>query len=304
MKKVNLLSRIHAKFALVAVALTSTFFIGCSKENLDITSAGEKATLPDPVCAINVSVLDLANGTTISDATLTTTGGTVSGTTVTLTGSSIAAQTITITASATGYNSGSTNVSIPALTQGQSLSMSAIILMTKASEDKVEVNTVYELGDLDGEWETIYGPEENMSNYCIVIEGVTFVADKVSSCEIDETSMNVSNLEDVETLLDILSATVKTEKDVEYTDTYDDPYHILPGYICTIEKNTYKGSVTFNAKVTGLIEAEYSSDAIPFYTPISNLSQEECSHAGHSHAHGHSHGDDANAGGGIINAVN
>lgn len=137
MKKTSFLSRLGAKMALAAVALTSAVFVGCSEEDIAIDNPGTTPSTPElanPTCQITVSVIDAGTGAVVAPS-LTASAGTVSGNTIVLTGESISAQTVTIT-QAKGENyaeDGVVSVAVPALSKGQAAYLSATIIMVPKS---------------------------------------------------------------------------------------------------------------------------------------------------------------------------
>lgn len=136
MKKTSFLSRLGAKMALAAVALTSAVFVGCSEEDIaiDNPSTTPSPELANPTCQITVSVIDAGTGAVVAPS-LTASAGTVSGNTIVLTGESISAQTVTIT-QAKGENyaeDGVVSVAVPALSKGQAAYLSATIIMVPKS---------------------------------------------------------------------------------------------------------------------------------------------------------------------------
>lgn len=113
MKKNKIFSGLGAKLALAVMALTSTLFTSCEKEDFNATfeAAAAKAI-------IKVSAYDAENGTELTPTNVSASAGTVSGTEITIVGAKdIAKQTVTVKVACKGLE-GEGKVEIPALKAG------------------------------------------------------------------------------------------------------------------------------------------------------------------------------------------
>lgn len=138
MKKNIFFNGLSAKIALAVMALTSTLFTSCEKEDFNATFEADAAK-----AVITVSAYDAENGAELNPTKITTSAGSVEGNKITITGDKdIAKQTVTVTIE---YNdlTGSGKVEIPALKAG-SVGNYSITFVVGEKEIYVPVDPEYE----------------------------------------------------------------------------------------------------------------------------------------------------------------
>ena len=286
MKKNRFLKGMSAAFALALVTLATTF-TSCEKENFNV-----EVTTPDATATISPIVLYVDADGNVSDVTSSAAINFSSGN-GTYSGETISAQTITVTAV---YNevSNSVTVDIPALSAGESVYLTPIILLYEETEYIYYITSESASTDEDDILNYIV---PNTTNYYWTTTrtytqkiGVTEATADVVSTDADDQSYvnNIANTitqtyrEVEETIEFTVYAHSQTEIDIMYNKT---------NVTLTITKTDGEstedvGTVTYS-----------SYEGSNIYITVNQ------SIPGHSHSpagYGHGHGDDPNAGGGII----
>ncbi len=297
MKKIKFLSGISAMFALVAVALATTF-TSCEKEEFNVAGA-------DPTPAklqFNVTVIDLATNTNVTSA------ATITGADTEENANGIAAKPgHVITATVNGAK-GSVTLNIPAIEAGQIVTYSPVVFLDAANVGIAEV-----AGTMTATPAAAYTEYGNEGQFTHSHNGVDWVKNESNYLLPYEASWKVKKIltyVDSEILLPTISlaeyiADNKTVdlgllegKETLYATAwsyYNAKFTITPG------KVTYEYKSVATGDVLGTAEYEVSAVEVS----AENVDMEIPGH-GHSygmgHGHGHGHGAGDNAGGGIIYA--
>lgn len=285
MKKNKFLSGLSAKLALAIVALTTTLFTSCEKENIeiDVTPVPAKATIIPVVFANGKDVTSVAQ--------ITASAGTFKDGKITLEETTIAAQTITVTAT---YNnmSSSESVTIPALSAAEVYATSVNITLNYSSEDFSEPQQEGKVEIVEDAVITKQQTYDNPTNYWLNIP-VTYK--QLSGKTVTSVEYNIQN----EELIQLVNSynTGYTTKEVT-EDTYVGAYSRL---VVAVKQKTTKTTYVITPKTRAgeAVLAKFVVEEITTY--LDSKGNEQI--PGHSHApngHGHGHGNDSNAGGGII----
>lgn len=306
MKKKSFFSRLGAKMALAAVALTSALFVGCSEEDLEITGPGtEPIVLPNPICTISVNVFNLT-GEEMKDLSLTTTSNnaTINGNSITLTGESISEQDIVITATATGYIDGKATVKVPNLTKGQTASFSATILMIK--ENTGDDYKLTKLLAVDSNYEEVNKESENYENPNDYLVNAKFHYVNHKGTEVNYNGLLESEIDEVKEIGNQLNQSFSSyTKNVETWAIKVPHYHwakiASKVSITTITYNATIESKDGKVETYDFITKDYGTTITETLEALPTHSHAHCDN-GHGHTD-HGHGAD-NAGGGIVNPVN
>lgn len=286
MKKNKFLKGMSAAFALALVALATTF-TSCEKDNFNVD-----VTTPDATATINPIVLYVDADGNVSDVSSSAAINFSSGN-GTYSGETIPAQTITVTAV---YNNvtGSASVSIPALSAGESVVLTPLIMLYEEIGYEYTITPESTTTDED---DILNYVVQNVTDYYWSTErtytrkvGVTEATANVVSTDADDQSYlnNLANTivqtyrETTEKLEFMVYAHSQTEIDV----MYDKTNATLTVMKTDGETTENVGTVTYSIYASTNISIAVNQN-IP----------------GHSHnpsGYGHGHGDDPNAGGGII----
>lgn len=284
MKKNNFLSGLSAKLALAIVALTTTMFTSCEKENIEI------GITPVPAKATIIPVV-FANGSDVtSAATITTSTGTISDGKITLEGTTIAAQEITVTAT---YNSmtNSATVKVPALTSAQVYATSVNITLNYSSDD---FSAPQQVGDsettaITSSQEQIY---DNPTDYWL---NVPVKYNQVSGKTVLNADYNIQN-EALTELVNSYNTGYKSKSVTE--DTFVGAHSRLT---VSVKTKTTRTTYTVSTKTRAAENVLVTFVVEEITTFLESDGNQNIPGHSHSHAgHGHGHGDDNNAGGGII----
>lgn len=284
MKKNKFLGGLSAKFALAIVALTTTMFTSCEKENIeiDVTPVPAKATIIPVV---------FANGTDVTSAAeITASAGTVKEGRIVLEGTSIAAQTVTVTAT---YNnmSNTESVTIPALAAAETYATSVNFTLNYSSNDFSEPQQEGSTVTVEDVTITNQQTYDNPTPYWLNVP-VTY--NQVSGKSVISAKYNIQN-EELTKLVNEYNTGYTTKAVKE--DTYVGAYSRL--VVSVKQKTTRKKYIiTTKSRAGETALVEFEVEEITTYLNSDGNQQIP----GHSHApagHGHGHGNDENAGGGI-----
>lgn len=285
MKKNKFLSGLGAKLALAIVALTTTMFTSCEKENIEIevTPVNAKAYITPVV---------VANGVDVTSAAVIT----FSETPISANGSyyyegtpNLAAKTITVSATYNGMEGTSASISIPAVAAGNFHAAVAKIFVSypAANIEETQITTVTT--------EEVANPTTiaSFTNDGEYTKKFTFNYIDIEGAKVIENDYTGND----EAVLAQINKYKKDYSEKEASIEVEVPaYTILTPDVETV-KTTTKHQIVLKSRATGNVIATF---VVEEYKTEVNTNTTSIDH-GHGHDHDHGHGN-GNAGGGISNA--
>lgn len=274
MKKNKFLSGLGAKLALAIVALTTTMFTSCEKENIEI-----EVTPVNAKAYIEATVYDATTGQDVTALATITGAGTLEGN-PTLNG-----QAVTVTATYNGMTDSKT-VNVPALKASESWSTTVALVLT---DNNIEV-----IATEHSKSETITdleGYQDNTTDYWWY---TTVTYPKTTGSEVIANDYKGSN----EQILNLIKENNKGIKNLKAVSEK----LVLGAHgrlVATV--TTTKTITVYQVKSVGTTSTILANFTVESYNTVLTTKTTDIPGHGHSHAgHGHGHGDDNNAGGGII----
>ena len=267
--------------ALAAVAFVSVFATSCSEEDLNVNN-GFDFELPAPTASVSVSVINIADFSAVGSVT-------------TINATDKIGSTITVACPANdGYTTAkSVEVAIPAISKGQSVNVPVTFYVVKIESALAEI-----LENL----KVVEGSEKKADDQSVAVE-----ASEEDLTNDSDHAVNRTIKVKVDSGLEYVGLAARATNDlysimkelkfnkVEKTFKLTIPAHtkatlkIVQSYITKNVTTKYNGvEDTFTVKEAKGVVASASFDWLP-------------GHEGHGHD-GHGHGNDANAGGGIVDA--
>lgn len=289
MKKNKFLSGLSAKLALAIVALATTMFTSCEKENIEISVTPVNATA-------YVNIIVVANNNDVTNvATITASEGTVKTENgsyqIKLEGNpALASKTLKIDAAYEGMT-GTADVTIPALEASKTTSVTAKIFL-KYSNDNLEIvkdeNVEVEIEDVENPT-----PEANEADWTNNTENE--VVKKFTYTDIEGSKVLSEDYEGYdETVKNLINSYNK-----KYTEDSKTIDITIPAYSKKVpEVKTTKSVITYNI----VTKTRAAGDVVVTFTVEDYTTKVEATPESTGHGHGHGHGTDNNAGGGITTA--
>lgn len=280
MKKTNYLKGLAAKLALAIVAF-GAMLTSCTKEEFNVEYKPSNAQI-----IFNVTVIDAATNTLVSGATL-------SGADAIVGNPDIAAGSTTITATYNGV-SGSATISYPAISAGNVVSFSTVIMLSSEFEMTLDgtspshIRTIIGQGD-EGHAHNGLNWNLNASDY---FAKFTPSWNFTEEYELISKDIHVTSVALNQYLVSLQGKTITNADSAEFMVSAWAMYRADLTVTCA--DDTY----SIYSKATGAKVA-----TIKVHNPLYKI---ECSlkeqaipgHEGH-YQHGHGHGENTNAGGGI-----
>ena len=298
MKKNKFLSGLSAKLALAIVALTTTMFTSCEKENIgiEVTPVNAKFIITPVVidattCLLYTSdagsemcIRDRTTGTDVTQSaeiSFSKGNGTYEGT------PELASESININAKYKGMT-GSASVTIPALKAGQFGAKEVTIILSE--------NFFAQEESSNSQIETTKhsGFKDNTSDYWYYIT-VTYT--KKEGSEVIKNDYEGDDSE-IKNIIDAYNKGVR-EDNVTLNDVQVLAHSRFSVFVDYMKTTSVYQIIEKSPKRDGNPVASFTVDS---YNTIVSPKNEQIPGHGHapSHGHGHGHGDDSNAGGGII----
>lgn len=279
MKKNKFLSGLSAKLALAIVALTTTMFTSCEKENIGI-----EVTPVNAKFIITPVVIDATTGTDVTQSaeiSFSKGNGTYEGT------PELASESININAKYKGMT-GSASVTIPALKAGQFGAKEVTIILSEnffAQEESS--NSLIETTKHSGF-------KDNTSDYRYYIT-VTYT--KKEGSEVIKNDYEGDDSE-IKNIIDAYNKGVREDK-VTLNDVQVLAHSRFSVFVDYMKTTSVYQIIEKSPKRDGNPVASFTVDS---YNTIVSPKNEQIPGHGHapSHGHGHGHGDDSNTGGSII----
>lgn len=279
MKKNKFLSGLSAKLALAIVALTTTMFTSCEKENIGI-----EVTPVNAKFIITPVVIDATTGTDVTQSaeiSFSKGNGTYEGT------PELASESININAKYEGMT-GSASVTIPALKAGQFGAKEVTIILSE--------NFFAQEESSNSQIETTKhsGFKDNTSDYWYYSK-VTYTKKEGSEVIKNDYEGNDSEINNI---IDAYNKGVREDK-VTLNDVQVLAHSRFSVFVDYMKTTSVYQIIEKSPKRDGNPVASFTVDS---YNTIVSPKNEQIPGHGHapSHGHGHGHGDDSNAGGGII----
>ena len=288
MKKIKFLSGF---FALVAVALATTF-TACEKEevNIVVEPVNAKAEVSPVVLLVeNGTISDVTAVATISyDKTLPIIGN-----------PEIAATTVKVTAAYKGVST-SVVVNIPALTEGQFVTLTPTILLQN------DINYVIKDVEVEGEEEEVADEkyEDNPTMFWYYTKVTYFEKSGVKlAAEVEyEDGISLSDKAAAESYFAGLADTYKSVEKVEDKVKVYAMSRTTAKYSYTTQSVKYQVVKAVEGEETGEVLATMTAEVYA-NTTLEIIDNQVIPGHGHNHTHGHGHGHGHgadNAGGGIV----
>lgn len=278
MKKNKFLSGLSAKLALAIVALTTTMFTSCEKENIGI-----EVTPVNAKFIITPVVIDATTGTDVTQSaeiSFSKGNGTYEGT------PELASESININAKYEGMT-GSASVTIPALKAGQFGAKEVTIILSE--------NFFAQEESSNSQIETTKhsGFKDNTSDYWYYIT-VTYTKKEGSEVIKNDYEGNDSEINNI---IDAYNKGVREDK-VTLNDVQVLAHSRFSVFVDYMKTTSVYQIIEKSPKRDGNPVASFTVDS---YNTIVSPKNEQIPGHGHapSHGHGHGHGDDSNVGGGI-----
>lgn len=275
MKKNKFLSGLGAKLALAIVALTTTMFTSCEKENIEI-----EVTPVNAKAYIEATVYDATTGQDVTALAKITGAETLEG------NPTLNSQTVTVTATYNGMTDSKT-VNVPALKASESWSTTVALVLTDNSIEVIatEHTTIETVTKVEGY-------QDNTTDYWWY---TTVTYPKTTGSEVIASDYKGSNEQ-------ILNLIKENNKGIKHDPKAVSEKLVLGAHgrlVATV--TTTKTITVYQVKSVGTTSTILANFTVESYNTVLTTKTTDIPGHGHSHAgHGHGHGDDNNAGGGII----
>lgn len=274
MKKNKFLSGLGAKLALAIVALTTTMFTSCEKENIEI-----EVTPVNAKAYIEATVYDATTGQDVTALAKITGAETLEG------NPTLNSQTVTVTATYNGMTDSKT-VNVPALKASESWSTTVALVLT---DNSIEVITT-EHTTIETETK-VEGYQDNTTDYWWY---TTVTYPKTTGSKVIASDYEGSNEQ-------ILNLIKENNKGIQHAKAVSEKLVLGAHGRLVATVTTTKTITVYQVKSVGTTSTILANFTVESYNTVLTTQTTDIPGHGHSHAgHGHGHGDDNNAGGGII----
>lgn len=280
MKKTNFLKGLAAKLALAVVAF-GAMLTSCTKEEFNVEYKPSNAQI-----IFNVIVVDAATNTLVPGATL-------SGADAIVGNPDIKAGSTTITATYNGV-SGSTTINYPAISAGNVVSFSSVIVLSSEFELVIDLSTITHSETIIGEGNQGHTHDglnwnQNASDY---FAKFTPTWDLEEEYQLISKDIHVTSVALNKYLATFAGKTVTNKGSAEFMIS------AWAMYRANLNISHADHNITIYSKATGDKVATLKVHNPLYEVNCTVIEKAMPGHAGHYHA-GHGHGENTNAGGGI-----